>query len=107
MTAWRVVWAEEAVRDLEVLLEYLAERDPDAAVAVWGRLKERAELLAVSPEQGRVVQELQRVGVMGYREVIVRPYRLVYRVDAQVWVVALVDGRREWEDVLFERLIRS
>jgi hypothetical protein len=39
---------------------------------------------------------------------VIRPYRLVYRVEADtVTVLALFDGRRDLEDVLLERLLRS
>jgi len=38
----------------------------------------------------------------------VAPYRLVYRVASRdVFVLALVDGRRDLEDILFERLLRE
>ncbi len=103
-----VRWAEDAVQDLEGLLAYMAERDPNAALGLFHQIRERAELLAVSPEHGRVVPELRAFGVLAYREVIVRPYRIVYRSGDQcVWVVTVFDGRREVADVLFERLIRG
>ena len=35
------------------------------------------------------------------------PYRVIYRVSgALVWVLVLVDARRNLEDVLLDRLIR-
>jgi hypothetical protein len=37
----------------------------------------------------------------------VRPYRLVYRIEGNsVNVLALFDGRRDLEDILFERMLR-
>jgi toxin ParE1/3/4 len=43
-----------------------------------------------------------------WRELVVRPYRLVYRVGSDaVVVLAVFDGRRDLEDVLLDRLVRS
>ena len=51
--------------------------------------------------------ELARHGLSTYREVVVAPWRLVYRVaDSQVLILVVVDGRRNVEDVLLERLLR-
>jgi hypothetical protein len=42
-----------------------------------------------------------------WRELVVRPYRLIYRVGSKdVVVLALFDSRRDLEDVLLERLVR-
>jgi predicted metalloprotease len=39
------------------------------------------------------------------REVVERPYRIVYRITGRtVAVLGVLDGRRELEDVLLERL---
>jgi plasmid stabilization system protein ParE len=38
---------------------------------------------------------------------VVRPYRLIYRVERDtVTVLAVFDGRRDLEDVLLDRLLR-
>ena len=42
-----------------------------------------------------------------WREPIVRPYRLVYRIEGDtVTELAVFDGRRDLEDILLERLLR-
>ena len=45
------------------------------------------------------------LGVTVYREVVRRPWRVIYRaVDDVVLVVAVVDSRRSFEELLFHRL---
>jgi toxin ParE1/3/4 len=40
--------------------------------------------------------------------VIERPWRIIYRTEAdQVLVMAVLDGRRELRSLLLERLVRS
>jgi toxin ParE1/3/4 len=48
------------------------------------------------------------VDVHQYREVIERPWRILYRIDGDtVLVLAVLDGRRELRSLLLERLLRS
>ena len=60
------------------------------------------------PGIGRVVPELERHNVCLYRELILSPWRLIYRYDRDhVYVLAVIDGRRNLEDVLLRRLMRN
>ena len=102
-----MVWTQAAAGDLEAIVTYLAVDAPMAARQVLGRLRKRAETLTATPERGRVVPELSRLGIRTFRELSVRPYRLLYRIEAdRVIVLAVHDGRRDLEEVLLERLVR-
>lgn len=107
MTRRRVRWTRSARRDLEGIVAYLADRSPQAALATLDRLEARAKSLTTLADRGRVVPELRRLHIRQYRELLVPPYRVIYRVSgALVWVLVLVDARRNLEDVLLDRLIR-
>lgn len=44
--------------------------------------------------------------ILTYRELIVPPWRIIYKVDdLKEWVFAVIDGRRNVEDVLLDRFI--
>ena len=104
----RVRWAEVAVRDLEDTVSYIAVDSPENAERVLDRLERRAATLGTAPTRGRVVPELVRFGMRTWRELVVKPYRLIYRIEGDtVTVLALLDGRRDLEDLLLERLVRS
>jgi toxin ParE1/3/4 len=106
-SSFRVLWTETAVRDLESLIGYIAADAPMNAEKVLTRLRSKAESLETAPERGRVVPELLRRGMPVWRELIYRPYRLMYRIDGRtVYVLAVLDSRRDLEDVLLERLVR-
>jgi len=106
--SFRVLWTETAVRDLESLVGYIAAEAPINAGKVLARLKYTAESLKTTPERGRLVPELLQHGLPVWRELIVRPYRILYRIDGRtVSVLAVLDSRRDLEDVLLERLIRA
>ena len=72
------------------------------------RLWVNAESLRRNPNRGRLVPELLRLGMRTWRELVVRPYHLVYRIGSDAVVVLTVFyGRRDLEDVLLDRLVRS
>ena len=83
----RVLFTPSARTEFLAALEYLRERNPDAAL----RLRQRAETvlhrLERFPLSGRVIPEFPD---LPYREVIVPPYRFFYRVvEKTVWIVAV------------------
>lgn len=104
--SFAVYWTETAFRDLDGIVDRIALDAIDRALSVYQRIKNKSNTLALFPFRGRVVPELQSNGIVTYRELIVSPWRVIYRVgDTAVYVVSVFDGRRNIEDVLFARLI--
>ena len=105
--SFRVLWTEAAIRDLEGLIDYIARDAPINAGKILSQLRSKAESLNIAPERGRLVPALLRHGLAVWRELIVRPHRILYRIDGKtVYVLAVFDSRRDLEDVLLERLVR-
>ena len=103
----RVEWANCAAQDLCEIVSYIAARSPRNAEKVLEKIKERARSLETSPERGRVVPELREYRIRTVRELVVKPYRLIYGVtDDGVSILAVFDGRRDLQDVLMDRLLR-
>lgn len=103
-----VHWADVARDDLERIVSYVALSSVANALGVAERIEELAASLHTFPGRGRVVPELARHGIAEWREVTEPPWRLIYRFDRRrVEIVALVDGRRSLEDLLFERLMQA
>lgn len=102
-----VEWAEVARIDLDELLDYIEQEQPGAALAVLARLEQAAKRLDSMPLRGRVVPELAQRNIRLYRELVVRPWRIIYRVGTgRVLVLAVLDGRRDLEGLLLSRLLR-
>ncbi len=103
----RVLWSVTARDDLAAIIDWIADENPAAARTALLRLRAAAERLHAFPAQGRVVPELRRHGIEFYRELMVEPWRIIYRSDDQVaHVLAVFDSRRNLEDLLLERLTR-
>jgi plasmid stabilization system protein ParE len=74
---------------------------------VLDKVEQTAQGLTTLPMRGRVVPELATFGIHIYREIIMSPWRIIYRVSGKtVHVLAVVDGRRNLEDLLLERFLR-
>ena len=108
MSRRQVVWSEAARRDLHAIVAYLADRSPRAAIDTLHRIRGAARGLVAMPERGRVVPELARIHVRDFRELVIPPYRLLYRsAGRRVFVLGVFDSRRNLEDVLLDRIVRA
>jgi hypothetical protein len=53
-----------------------------------------------------VVPELQKEGITIYRELVVPPWRIIYKIDNDtVYIMALFDSRQNVEEILLQKLI--
>ena len=103
---YAVNWSETAEGDLRAIIEYIADDSPSRAYDIFKEFKKKASSLYSFPERGRVVPELQDQGITQYHELIVGPWRIIYRISKDnVYVLAVLDSRRSLEDVLLQRLI--
>ena len=104
----RVLWTRTARRDLDAIVTYIATDSIENALSVLDRLQKRADSLTTAAESGRLVPELRSIDVHQYRELGDRPWRIVYRIDPdRGMMLAVLDGRRELESLLLDRLVRS
>ena len=108
---FRIEWAPIALGDLDEILEYIAARDSvDAAVHVYEKLRDRIERLMSRPhpQRCRIPPEFRKLGVTEYRELVVTPYGVFFRIRAKtVGIVGVLDRRRDLEELLLQRVLRS
>ena len=109
MKRFEVSLTEDAARDLEEILGYIAEHDdPSKAGRVLDRIEEVVESLATFPERGSHPKELLSLGIRDYRQTFLKPYRVIYRIVGQrVYVSLIVDGRRDMQALLARRLLEA
>lgn len=101
-----LIRAGVAENDLREILEYIAIDSPVEALKIFKKIKQKASSLYTLPERGRIVPELQDQGVLFYRELIIRPWRIISRIsEMKVYVLSVLDARQNVEDILLKRLI--
>jgi plasmid stabilization system protein ParE len=107
MKRYKVYWTKEATLDLCEIVDYISKERISAAKSIYKRVKLKCRELNASPERYRRVPELLDVGIENYREIILSPYRVIYKLTgSNVYIIAVVDGRRDVETFIFDRLLR-
>jgi toxin ParE1/3/4 len=103
--SYEVRWSETSENDLISIVQYIAEDNPYQAHEIFKSIKEKASNLRVFPSRGRIVPELLEQGVTQYRELIIPPWRIMYRVsEHEVYVLSVLDSHQNVEDILLQRL---
>jgi toxin ParE1/3/4 len=106
--SFTVLLTRDAARDLEELYDYIALHDTTGkAEHVLERIERALMGLSESPERGAYPKELLALGIREYREVFSKPYRIIYRIAGDVvYVLIIVDGRRDTQSLLQRRLVQ-
>ena len=103
-----IVWSNIAENDLKNIVEFIADDSPPVALKIFKRIKQKASSLYTFPERGRIVPELRDQGILQYRELVVSPWRILYRIsEKRVLVLSVLDSRQNIEDILLQRLTNS
>ena len=89
----QIKWTEPALNDLNEIAEYIALDKPSAAKKLVNDVFKSIERLKDFPESGKKPSELPETN---YREVIVGPCRVFYRVEGKmVLILYVMRGERE------------
>jgi toxin ParE1/3/4 len=108
MKAYKVSWAPIAVYDLRSVLGYISKNNLINAKKILNDVETKAKTIALNPFRGRKLPELVDIPHLPIREVIISPWRLVYRVqEKEIQILAFLDSRRDLQDILADRLINK
>ena len=108
MKRYNVYWTKEATIDLYEILEYISYDDVIVAKKIYRNIKIKCSKLKNNPEKYRIIPELADMGIYNYREIIYSPYRIVFKITKpDIYVFAVIDSRRDFESIIFNRLVRE
>jgi toxin ParE1/3/4 len=80
MKKYQVKWTKTALYDLEEIIDFIAVDNLSHALDVLNRIQTKAKNLKTFPQRGRTVPELREVDILIYRELVIRPWRIIYRL---------------------------
>lgn len=107
MADYQIFWTRTAVADLDEIIEYISLESIDIALKQYEKIKEAAAKLNSLPDRGRIIPELQKQNIYKFREIIIGPWRLMYKLEEKsIYVLAVIDGRPNIEEVLMKRHLR-
>jgi len=103
----RVVVTDDARRDLEAIYDHIAETaSPAQADRIADRLLAQAARLAELPERGRHPRVLAELGHLEFRQIVVKPWLLIYGIEERdVVIYVIADGRRDMRSLLAQRVL--
>lgn len=99
----------DAENDLWDIYRYVADNDSvEKADRLIDTLHQTMKTLEASPLRGHCPPELERIGVLEFREIFFKPYRIIYQITSpDVFIYCVLDGRRQLTDSFQERPLRS
>lgn len=93
--------------DLNEIIEYYSSLSQNYVESTISEFEENVMSLKQHPRSGRIIPELERQGITQYRELIQGYYRIIYKISKdKVTVLTVIDGRRNFEEIIIEKLSR-
>lgn len=105
---FNVYLIKDAEKDLFDIYRYVSQNDSIGhANNLIDKLEKTILKLEKMPDRGHIPPELERIGVLEFREVFYKPYRIIYQtIGDNVYVHCILDGRRDMQDMLQQRVLR-
>ena len=106
---YKVNISSSAEEDLFEIYQYVFMNDSEEkAEKLYSKLHEKCLTLHEYPLRGHVPPELSLLGIDEFFEIHYKPYRIIYQmIGNAVFVHCILDGRRDIQKLLHERLIRE
>ena len=92
MAEVKIVWSEEALKDIEEIISFISKDSKLYAVNFASKIISAVETLRAFPEIGRIVPEYADPKI---REIIYRNYRIVYQIEERaVEIITVSHGSK-------------
>lgn len=102
MKVAQVIWSNEALNDLEVIYDFLAEKSQPAAQSIVEGILDRAKQLESFPESG-ARHNLLNIHSTEYRYLVEGHYKIIYTFQVQshvVYITTIFDTRYDPEKLM-------
>jgi toxin ParE1/3/4 len=105
---YNVFFISSAEEDLLEIYKYIYIHDsPSMAEKIYSEILKKCSTLRQTPKRGHIPSELTSTGIKEFFEIHYKPYRIIYQViKNNVYIHCILDGRRNLQDLLTERLLR-
>ena len=98
-------YTQQAVDDIDVIFDYIALDNHDAALKMLEEFENCISRLAQTPYIGAAIRtDEQAIITPGYRYMVVSPYMVFYRVaDGEARIGRILHSKQDWLQSLFGR----
>ena len=97
---------QNAENDLNEIMNYISQNNPRTALVIMERIISKIESLDQFPYRGGYVPELLARNIKDFRKITETPWNIYYKInDNIVNVLAVIDSRRNFKDILINKLL--
>ncbi len=99
---YKINYLPSSVQDLESILEYISNDNPDAALKLINKIDKNIGSLAMFPFKGCIPKD-RRLNKLGYRILVVNNYLVFYIVKSnpnEVEIRRVLSGRQRYQFLL-------
>lgn len=106
---FRVVILDSAEQDLKELRAYVLKNfSMETWITAYAEIKEAIHNLENFPQAGSIPEEIEKLNLTQYRQILSGMNRVIYEVRQDViYVHIVVDARRDMNSLLTRRLLRA
>ena len=106
---YKVNLSFSAGEDLFEIYQYVFFNDSvEKAEKLYSKLYEKCIALHEYPHRGHIPSELSLIGIDDFLEITYKPYRIIYQIiQNAAFIHCILDGRRDMQKILQERLMRE
>jgi len=105
---YHVNMTQSAEDDLNEIIMFIAQRNPQTALKIMHKIKEKVYSLDHSPQRGAYVPELLARNIKDYRQLTEHPWKIIYKIDERIVnVLTIIDTRRNLQDILVKKFLTS
>jgi addiction module RelE/StbE family toxin len=102
-----VKMTQNAENDLDEIIMFIAKNNPRTSLEIMERIQNKIRTLDHFPNRGGYVPELLARNMKQYRQITEPPWKIVYKIkDNVVTILAIVDSRRNLQDVLIKKILK-
>ncbi|NDP47836.1 MAG: type II toxin-antitoxin system RelE/ParE family toxin [Sulfuriferula multivorans] len=106
--SFQVVFLKSAELDLKELSGYMVKNfGKDAWQASYAKVKDAVNTIRTFPLGGNIPEELERLNLTQYRQVIAGMNRIIYEVRQEIIYIHIIcDTRKDMKSILARRFVR-
>jgi len=104
---YQVKVTQGAEKDLNEIIDFIAENNPRTALILMEKIQGKINTLDHFPYRGSYVPELLVKNIKDFRQITEHPWKIYYKIiENKVYVMAIIDSRRNLKDILMNKLIK-
>jgi len=107
----KIEWTSDGIDSFNEILEYYRDRaGENISNTIYDKIIKEVELLESDEIKTKRTQELMDIGVFDVYELVIKPWKVYYKISGdnkKVYILFVLDGRRNLEEILMSKVIDS